>query len=84
MVNPGIPTLDELFQKWREAHADILSAANYFASMANGQRGSLLRGNNAVFAAQTVMILINHFLEMEKKNATYQTTTTEESIDCQG
>ena len=79
-----IPTLEELLQKWRGASADILSAANYFALVAGGQRGSMLRGNNAIFAAQTVMVLINHFLELEKKNDATKTTTTEESNNCQG
>lgn len=84
MTNQVIPTLDDLFQKWRESRTDVLSAARYFSEIAGGQRGSMLRGNNAVFAAQTVMILIHHFLELETSNATTKTTTTEESNDSQG
>ena len=82
MLNPGIPTIDDLFQKWREAPTEVLSAARYFSEIASGQRGELLRGNNAVFAAQTVMILIHHFIELEESNAATKTTTTEESNNC--
>lgn len=84
MPNKGIPTLDELFQKWRESPSDIIPTAKYFALIAAGQRGSMIRENNAVFAAQIVVILINHFLELEKSNATTKTTTTEESNNSQG
>ena len=84
MLNPGIPTIDDILQKWRESRTDVLAAARYFSEVAGGQRGSMLRGNDAIFAAQTVMILINHFLELEKSNATNQKTATEESNNCQG
>lgn len=84
MLDQGIPTLDDLFQKWRENKSDLQASISYFQQIAAGQRPPLIRESSAIFAAQTMMILVKHFLELEKTNAITQTTTTEESNNCQG
>ena len=82
-MSNGIPTLDEVFQRWLENRENLSSVIIWFELIATGKAPPKLEDNNAIFAAQTVLVLINHFLELEKSNAATKTTTTKESNNSQ-
>ncbi len=68
------PTLEELFEKFRKlnhlAHVAQSDAfEQYFRLVASGQAKPELRGENAVFAAQCVVILFEHVKAMEASDA---------------
>ena len=76
MLSLETPTLDDMFEKWRENIQYLPSLVNYFQLVASGNAPPELHDSNATFAAQTVLILINHFLKLEEHNAAAKTTTS--------
>ena len=65
------PTLDELFEKFRYLLKDQEftqhreSFETYFRLVASGQAEPLLSQNNAVMAAQCVIVILEHVKRME-------------------
>ena len=65
------PTLDELFEKFRhllrdrEFTQETESFETYFRLVASGQAEPMLSNNNAVMAAQCVIVILEHVKRME-------------------
>ncbi len=63
------PTLDELFEKFRQLLKDPESYREsfeaYFRLVASGQAEPLLSQSNAVMAAQCVIVVLEHVKRME-------------------
>lgn len=62
----SIPTIEELFEKYRQLLTDpemekrLEAFELYFSAVASGKREPLLGRMNAVFAAQTVLVVLEH------------------------
>ena len=62
----SIPTIEELFERYRklidnpemEKHLEAFEI--YFSCVASGKKKPLLTLNNAVLAAQTVLVVLEH------------------------
>lgn len=65
------PTLDELIEKFRVLLSDAEFAQHsesfetYFRSVASGKVAPWLQDNNAVMAAQCVIVILEHVKRME-------------------
>lgn len=55
-----VPTLDELLQQLKKDVPHRDACVTYFRMVASGQAPPLLRGDNAILAAQAMSVLLNH------------------------